>query len=101
VLSVAGGSSSTSTQNITGPPLMQGRIGISFSTLDVGRSTPTMPSVGGLTSTQHFSGSSPASSIDIPHAPPSTPTNIGVSCQHVPAAPTPGLYQSYMCLYVY
>jgi len=99
VLSVAG--STSSAPNVTRPSFMQGSIGMLFSTLGVGGPTPTMPSVGGHTSTQSLSQSSSGSSIDLPLAPPSTPTNIGASNQGVPAGRTTGLYQFYMCLYVY
>ena len=86
----AGGS--TSIQSVTGRSLMQGVIGRPFSTVSVGGSTPSTPSVSGLISSQSFGGPSRASSIDIPSALPSTPTNSGASSQDIRTTPTPGLH---------
>jgi len=57
-----------------------------------------MPSIGGLTSSQSFGGSSQASSIDVPSAPPSTPTTIDGSNLDIPASPTPGLCDPYVSI---
>jgi len=48
------------------PPLIQGVLGGSTSTLSVGGSIPSTPSAGGLAMTNSFSGSSKASTTDIP-----------------------------------
>ena len=77
-----------STQGIVSPPLTQDIIGPSSFT----------PTIGILTSSQSFLGSSQGSSIDIPHALPPTLMTIGMSSQDVPAI---GLCHSFMCLDFY
>jgi hypothetical protein len=88
-----------SAQSATSPPLTQGIVGLNASMPSLSGSTPLTLSVGGLTPTQSFGMSSQASSIDVPSAPPSTPTTIGGSSQDIPTTPTPGLYQLYVCQY--
>jgi len=60
------------------PPLMQGVLGGSTSTLSVGGSIPSTPSAGGLAATNSFSGSSKASTTDIP-----TGLTLGLCHLHV------------------
>jgi len=60
------------------PPLTQGVLGGSTSTLSVGGSIPSTPSAGGLAATNSFSGSSKASTTDIP-----TGLTLGLRHLHV------------------
>ena len=69
--------------------------------LDVGGSTPLTPGASGLVSSMSFGGSSQASSIDIPHAPPSTPTSTGAYAQNIPAISNAGQHCPYVFVYVY
>jgi len=60
------------------PPLTQGVLGGSTSTLSVSGSIPSTPSAGGLAATNSFSGSSEASTTDIP-----TGLTLGLRHLHV------------------
>ena len=100
--SVAGFSSSTgSVMSLPLTQAPQGVTGASSFILDVGGSTPSTPSVSGLASSMSFGGSSQASSIDVPQAPPSTPTSTGTSGQNIPAVSSAGQHCPYVFVYVY
>ena len=83
----------SSTPSGTSPASVQGIVDVnplirclSFSTVDVG----------GLTPMQSLGGSSQASSIDIPSAPPSTPTTVGGSNLDFSATLMPGMHHLYV-----
>jgi len=78
---------------------MQGIIGISTSTLGIDSSILSIPSASGLTSTQSFSGSSQASSINIPIAPvvPQLSPAIGNEVDLVLTLDTNGLMLTMQC----
>ena len=100
--STQGVTSPPSTQSVTSPPLTQGIVtppliqGIVTppSTQDVIGPSSFTPGISILTLCQSFLGSSQGSSVDVPHAPPPTPTTVGASSWDIPAI---GLCHLFMC----
>ena len=90
------------TQGVISPPSTQGVISLPLtqgvitppSTQDVVGPSSFTPGISILTLCQSFLGSSQGSSVDVPHAPPPTPTTVGASSQDVPAI---GLCHSFAC----
>jgi len=81
------------TQGVVTPPLTQGIV-TPPSTQDVVGPSSFTPGISILTLCQSFLGSSQGSSVDVPHAPPPTPTTVGASSRDIPAI---GLCHLFVC----